>query len=69
MSANGKESISDIFNDGKRMDAAMRRGVQKALRMHKLLGYPVVSADKDGNPIWIPPEEIVLDEEIENEKP
>lgn len=44
------------------MLAALRRGAQAALRQHKLLGYPIVVWE-DGKVVWIPPEEIVLDDD------
>jgi hypothetical protein len=44
------------------MLAALRRGAQAALRQHKLLGYPI-AVWEDGKVVWIPPEEIELDEE------
>jgi hypothetical protein len=44
------------------MLAALRRGAQAALRQHKLLGYPI-AVWQDGKVVWIPPEEIELDDE------
>ena len=35
----------------------MRRGVQDALRRHRLLGLPI-AVWRDGKVVWIPPEEI-----------
>lgn len=41
---------------------AMRRGVQNALRRHKLLGESIV-VERDGQIVTVPPEEIQVDDE------
>ena len=53
--------IQALFADGKEIDAALADAVRKALIMHKRMGYPV-AAWRDGRVVWIPPEEIVVDE-------
>ncbi len=59
--------IAKIFSEGTEIDAALRRGVQNALRMHKSEGNPIV-AWRNGQVVWIPPEEIPVDE-VEEPKP
>lgn len=65
MSANGKPSITDLMRDKEGMDRAIRRGVQQALRVHKLLGHPIAVGLPDGSVKIIPPEEIELDPEFD----
>lgn len=59
MSANGREPIAEIVRDQARIQAALNRAVHEALRRHKLLGQPIVGW-RDGQVVWIPPEEIEL---------
>jgi len=61
MAENRRENL-DIFEDSAQMTRAMHKAVQNALREHKLLGYPIVIW-RDGQVVWVPPEEIELDEE------
>ena len=42
------------------IQAALRLSARDALRLHKRMGYPV-AAWKDGQVVWIPPEEIPVD--------
>jgi hypothetical protein len=57
-------AIPDRFTDSKAIHRAIRAGVENMLRINKLLGLPVVGV-RDGKPILIPPEEIVLDPEFD----
>jgi hypothetical protein len=50
------------IRDREAVGKAIRKGVQSALRVHKRLGHPIVT-ERDGKVVWIPPEEIQLDEE------
>jgi len=56
-----KKSIEEIFADGTAIDRALQRGAQRALWLHKRLGYPIATW-RDGQVVWIPAEEIVVDE-------
>jgi hypothetical protein len=56
---NGTSKTRDFFSDTAALDIAMGKAVNNALRMHKLLGYPIVVC-RDGKVVWIPPEEIEL---------
>jgi hypothetical protein len=56
------KDISAIFRDGKKIDAAIRKAARNALIAHKREGFPV-PVWKDGQIVWIPPEEIVIPDE------
>ena len=64
MAIDDKRSISERMRDREGIDRAIRAGVQNMLRIHKLLGYPIV-VGRDGKVIVIPPEEIELDPEFD----
>jgi hypothetical protein len=55
------KDIAEIFREGTLIDEALQKAVTQALRMHKLMGNPVAEW-RDGKVVWIPPEEIKLDE-------
>ena len=63
MNTNGKISVSDRMRDDEGMLDAMAEAIYETVREHKLLGYPIV-VWKDGKSVWIPPEEIELDGEV-----
>jgi hypothetical protein len=44
------------------VEAAVQQAVQEALRMHKLAGNPVAGW-KDGRVVWVPAEEIDVEDE------
>jgi len=48
--------------DMEALDAAVQRAVRKALLVHKKLGNPVATW-KDGKVVWIPPEEIEVEDD------
>ena len=43
------------------VEAAIREAVREALLMHKRLGNPV-AAWRDGRVVWIPPDQIPVDD-------
>ncbi len=55
------KDIAELFRDGRLIDEPLQKAVRQALRMHKLMGNPVAEW-RDGKVVWIPPEEIKLDE-------
>jgi hypothetical protein len=64
-----RPNISELIADHKLIEAALRRGVREAMIRHKKLGQSVVGF-RDGRPVIIPPEEIVISEEpADAEKP
>ena len=44
------------------MEAAMQRGVRKALRIHKALRNPI-AVWENGKVVWIPPEKIEVEDD------
>ena len=57
-----KKDIAAMFRDGKEIDAALERAGRQALLLHKRAGQPVV-VWRDGQVVWVPPEEIEVEEE------
>jgi hypothetical protein len=55
---NGQDRTSAALADVNRITAAIQRGINRALRQHKLDGRPIVVAGADGKPVWIKPEDI-----------
>jgi len=60
MAKTESQKIEEFFSDNERMAKAMGQAVQSALRLHKLLGQPIISW-RDGKVVEIPPEEIELE--------
>jgi hypothetical protein len=52
-------NIPEIMKDRARVQKALRDGVNKALRLHKAMGVPIVVWE-DGKVVKIPPEQIEL---------
>lgn len=63
---NSQKSIPDLIHDRPLIQKALRGAVQDALRVHKLLGHPIVIW-RDGKVVVVPPEEIEL--EVGNNTP
>ena len=61
MGPEATKDITRIFEEGTLIDEALKKAVAQALRMHKLMGNPVAEW-RDGKVVWVPPEEIKLDE-------
>jgi hypothetical protein len=55
---NGKD-LAERLRDSARAQQAIDAAVREAVRTHKLLGRPIVTM-RDGQIVWIPPEEIEL---------
>ena len=62
MKADAQRSIPDLIRDNYLIQSALTQSVQETVRIHKLLGRPIVIW-RDGKVVWVPPEEIELDEE------
>jgi hypothetical protein len=58
----GKKDISQIFAEGKLIDAAINKGIAQALRRHKQAGVPIVVC-RDGRIVHIPPDQIPVEDE------
>ena len=55
-----KSLIGEVFEDGRAIDTALREAARDARRLHKALGNPMATW-KDGQIVWIQPEDIVVD--------
>lgn len=55
-----KSLIGELFEDGRAIDAVLREAARDARRLHKALGNPMATW-KDGQVVWIQPEDIVVD--------
>ncbi len=53
--------VDPRWTDRESIQECMTRAVQRALKMHKALGVPIV-VERDGKMVKIPPEEIVIPE-------
>jgi hypothetical protein len=54
-------TIDELFQDGRAIDEALKEAARDARRLHKALGNPMATW-KDGKVVWVPPEEIQVDE-------
>ncbi len=55
-------TIDELFEDGRLIDEALRLAARDARRLHKALGSPMATW-LDGRVVWIPPEEIDVDDD------
>jgi hypothetical protein len=58
------ETLNEILAESAAVEAAVREAVREALLMHKRLGNPVVTWI-DGRVVWVPPEQIPVDDDPE----
>ena len=56
-----RNKITELFANRELIDEALARAVREALLRHKQAGNPVCEW-RDGKIVWIPPEEILIDE-------
>ena len=56
------KDIDRIFEEGTAIDEALDTAVREALRLHRRAGNPVVIY-RDGRIVWVPVEEIKMDDE------
>jgi hypothetical protein len=56
--------IEALFESGDAIDKAIEKGAREARRFHKALGHSIPEW-RDGRVVWIPPEDIVVDEDDE----
>ena len=56
-----KVDIEKLFSEGTEIDRALVKAVQKALLEHKRAGNPI-AVWQDGEVVWIPAEEIEVEE-------
>ena len=55
-------SIPDLIRDNQLIQSALDKSIRETVRLHKLLGRPIV-VWRDGKVVWVPPEEIELSDE------
>lgn len=53
--------IDAVFLRAQPIAAAIAQSARRALDEHKRLGYPIAES-REGRVVWVPPEEIVLDD-------
>lgn len=62
--SNQAPTLKELFEDGRAIDVALREAARDARRLHKALGNPMATL-KDGDVVWIQPDDIVGDMESE----
>jgi hypothetical protein len=62
MNGSEPENFTELMKDSDKFMGEVNRAVQNTLRVHKMLGYPV-AVWRDGQVVWIPPEEIPINHE------
>ncbi|HWK09057.1 MAG TPA: hypothetical protein VNR64_03340 [Vicinamibacterales bacterium] len=55
-------TLDQLFEDGRSIDEALREAARDARRLHKALGNPMATW-KDGQVVWIQPEDIDIDDD------
>jgi len=55
------QTLSQLLAESAKVEAAVREAVRDALAMHKRLGNPVATWE-DGRVVWIPADEIPVDD-------
>jgi hypothetical protein len=63
-----KPDIDKLFREGVEIDRAMRRAAREVRIENKRLGIPLVIW-RDGRTVHVPPDEIVIDDEPEEQAP
>ena len=58
--SNLEPTLKELFEDGRAIDEALKEAARDARRLHKALGNPMATW-KDGQVVWIQPEDIVVD--------
>jgi hypothetical protein len=65
--SHSEPTLTELFEDGGAIDEALREAARDARRLHKALGNPMATW-KDGQVVWVQPEEIVVDMERESDE-
>lgn len=60
-----KSRIDELFEDGREIDEALLEAARDARRLHKALGNPMATW-KDGQVVWVQPEDIQIDDDSED---
>ena len=64
--SDNKSTIDELFEDGRAIDEALKEAARDARRLHKALGNPMATW-KDGQVVWVRPEDIDVDDDSEQE--
>ena len=64
--SNLEPTLKELFEDGCAIDEALKEAARDARRLHKALGNPMATW-KDGQVVWIQPEDIKIDDDGERE--
>jgi len=56
-----ERTVTELFDDGRAIDAALKEAARDARRFHKAMGNPMATW-LDGKVVWVQPEDIVVDE-------
>jgi hypothetical protein len=59
-------TLDELFEDGRAIDEALKEAARDARRLHKALGNPMATW-KDGQVVWVRPEDINVDDDPEQE--
>jgi predicted ATPase len=59
-------ALAELFEDGRAIDEALKEAARDARRLHKALGNPMATW-KDGQVVWVLPEDINIDDDSEQE--
>ena len=60
MSNPKQRTDEEILQEAHAVEAAVQEAVRRALIVHKALGNAIIVFDREGNPRWIPANEIVI---------
>ena len=55
-------TLDELFEDGRAIDEALTEAARNARRLHKALGNPMATW-KDGEVVWVQPEDIKIDDQ------
>ena len=61
-----KSALDELFEDGRTIDEALKEAARDARRLHKALGNPMATW-QDGQVVWVHPEDIIVDDDVEQE--
>jgi hypothetical protein len=62
-----ERTLDQLFEDGQSIDDALKDAARDARRIHKALGNPMATW-RDGQVVWIQPEDIHVDDELSRER-
>lgn len=60
--SDAEPTLTELFEDGRAIDEALKEAARDARRLHKALGNPMATW-KDGQVVWIQPADIKIDDD------